>query len=83
MKASAKLVNALLMFLVRCYRFCLSPLLPKSCRFEPSCSRYTLDALAQHGPWQGGLLAIKRIARCHPWNPGGFDPVPPPTSKKP
>ena len=58
------------------YRMFLSPVLPSSCRFEPSCSRYALHALARHGALRGGWLAIKRIARCHPWGVGGYDPVP-------
>jgi hypothetical protein len=58
------------------YRMFLSPVLPSSCRFEPSCSRYALHALHRHGALRGSWLAIKRIARCHPWGGGGYDPVP-------
>jgi putative membrane protein insertion efficiency factor len=58
------------------YRMFLSPVLPSACRFEPSCSRYALHALARHGALRGGWLTIKRIARCHPWGGGGYDPVP-------
>ena len=62
--------------LVRFYRYAVSPLLPRSCRFHPSCSAYALEAIATHGLWRGGWLAVKRIGRCHPWNDGGHDPVP-------
>ncbi|MBM3488608.1 MAG: membrane protein insertion efficiency factor YidD [Alphaproteobacteria bacterium] len=62
--------------LVQCYRFVLSPLLPRACRFEPSCSAYALEALRRHGAIAGGCLAIRRILRCHPWGGQGYDPVP-------
>jgi putative membrane protein insertion efficiency factor len=67
----------LLMLPIRLYRAVLSPLLPPLCRFHPSCSVYALGALAVHGPFKGGALAVRRLARCHPFNPGGLDPVPP------
>ena len=51
------------------------PVLPLSCRFTPSCSEFAILALEEHGTWDGGLLALGRLARCHPWNPGGHDPV--------
>jgi putative membrane protein insertion efficiency factor len=60
------------------YRRWISPALPPSCRFHPSCSAYALEALATRGPVMGVLLAGWRLARCHPFNPGGYDPVPPP-----
>lgn len=62
--------------LVRGYRFFLSPWLGSSCRFEPTCSRYMLDALQHHGAWRGLRLGTWRILRCHPWCDGGLDPVP-------
>lgn len=65
--------------LVRLYQLTLSPLLPMACRFDPSCSRYAMEALAQHGALKGGLLAMKRLGRCHPWGGSGYDPVPPAT----
>lgn len=66
------------------YRLVLSPLLPRACRFHPSCSVYALGALQLHGPFKGSWLAFRRITRCHPFNPGGYDPVPPrPTSPTP
>jgi hypothetical protein len=66
----------LLMAAVAAYRYALSPMLGRHCRFHPSCSEYALEALARRGALRGGWLAVKRIARCHPWHPGGYDPVP-------
>ncbi|MCA9753098.1 MAG: membrane protein insertion efficiency factor YidD [Gemmatimonadetes bacterium] len=57
------------------YRYSLSPLLGPRCRFHPTCSRYAEEAIARHG-WRGVVLAVRRILKCHPWNPGGLDPVP-------
>jgi len=65
-----------LMWLVRGYRFFLSPWLGSSCRFEPTCSSYSLEALQAHGAATGSYLTLRRLARCHPWCEGGFDPVP-------
>lgn len=62
---------------VRAYRLLLSPWLGSACRFEPTCSRYALDALEQRGAAVGSYLAARRILRCHPWCNGGLDPVPP------
>jgi putative membrane protein insertion efficiency factor len=62
--------------LIRLYQWTVSPLLGPTCRFHPSCSQYALEALLRFGVLRGGALALKRLARCHPWNPGGFDPVP-------
>ena len=70
------LVRALV-FLLRFYRWTLSPLLGPVCRFHPSCSRYAEGCLLTHGLFHGTLLAIKRLAKCHPFHPGGYDPVPP------
>ena len=66
----------LVVALLRGYRYAISPLLGRNCRFHPSCSEYALEAVEKHGPLKGTSLALKRVARCHPWNPGGFDPVP-------
>ena len=63
--------------LIRAYQVVVSPWLGPRCRFHPSCSQYALDALDAHGTLRGVWLAIKRLARCHPFNPGGYDPVPP------
>lgn len=65
-----------LMGLVKGYRLLLSPALGSNCRFEPSCSRYALDALERHGALAGAYLSARRIGRCHPWCDGGHDPVP-------
>jgi putative membrane protein insertion efficiency factor len=62
--------------IVRAYQVLLGPLLPAACRYVPSCSVYAIEALEKHGPWRGGLLAVRRILRCHPFRPGGYDPVP-------
>lgn len=70
------LLNALLMGLVRGYRFFLSPWLGSACRFTPTCSQYALQALQGHGPVAGSYLAARRLLRCHPGCPGGHDPVP-------
>ncbi len=61
---------------IRLYQLAISPLLPKSCRFEPTCSHYTIEALGKHGPFKGAWLSTKRICRCHPWGGTGYDPVP-------
>lgn len=62
--------------LIQFYRRLISPFTPAVCRFHPSCSCYAAECLANHGLVRGGLLAMRRILRCHPWHPGGFDPVP-------
>jgi len=67
-----------LMLLVTGYRRFVSPLFGPTCRFEPSCSAYSLEALRVHGALRGTWLTVRRIARCHPFHPGGYDPVPPP-----
>ena len=61
---------------VRGYRYFVAPLLPRACRFHPSCSQYAEEALERHGALRGGLLAARRVCRCGPWDPGGYDPVP-------
>lgn len=58
------------------YQRVLSPFLPKRCRFYPSCSEYAAQAILKHGVWRGGWLALRRLLRCGPWHPGGYDPVP-------
>ena len=70
------MITATLRALVRAYQWSIGPLLPRSCRFHPSCSEYAEAALARHGALRGGWLAVRRVCRCGPWNRGGFDPVP-------
>ncbi len=70
-------MKRLLLVLIRLYQLLLSPLLGNVCRFEPSCSRYAAACLENHGALRGSWLALKRIGRCHPFHPGGFDPPPP------
>ncbi|NJL48245.1 MAG: membrane protein insertion efficiency factor YidD [Leptolyngbyaceae cyanobacterium SM2_5_2] len=70
------MLQTLLTRLIQGYRMVLSPLLPPTCRFTPTCSQYALDAIARYGAWKGSWLAIRRILRCHPFHPGGYDPVP-------
>lgn len=65
-----------LIFVVHVYQFLVSPLLPaNTCRFYPTCSRYAVDALTKYGAMKGSWLTVKRIAKCHPWHPGGIDPA--------
>jgi putative membrane protein insertion efficiency factor len=70
-------MKRLLLVLIQGYRLLLSPLLGASCRFFPTCSTYAIEAIDTHGAARGTWLAIKRILKCHPWHPGGVDPVPP------
>jgi putative membrane protein insertion efficiency factor len=65
-----------LRLLIAGYRYAVSPMLGAHCRFHPSCSSYASEALERHGLWRGGRLAVSRLCRCHPWHPGGYDPVP-------
>ena len=65
-----------LIAMLRAYQYLLSPWWGRQCRFAPSCSNYALEAIERHGALSGSWLALKRVLRCHPWHPGGFDPVP-------
>ncbi|MGE5790198.1 MAG: membrane protein insertion efficiency factor YidD [Syntrophaceae bacterium] len=69
------ILQTLLIALIRAYQILISPILPRCCRFHPTCSEYTLTAIRQYGPAQGILLGIRRLIRCHPFHPGGYDPV--------
>ena len=62
--------------LIRVYQRTVSPALPPACRFVPSCSEYAYRAIEKYGLWKGGMIALKRVLRCHPFNPGGYDPIP-------
>jgi uncharacterized protein len=74
-------MNWLLVRLLRAYQLLVSPMFGPSCRFYPTCSNYAIEAVRTHGAARGGWLALRRVCRCHPWNPGGVDPVPsPPTA---
>ncbi|MDH4120335.1 MAG: membrane protein insertion efficiency factor YidD [Deltaproteobacteria bacterium] len=66
----------LLMGLIRAYQLLVSPLLPPVCRYHPTCSHYGMEAIRVHGALRGGWMTMRRVARCHPFHPGGFDPVP-------
>ena len=68
-------MKALLLVALRFYRRAISPMLPPACRFQPTCSRYAIEAIETHGAVRGSWLATKRIAKCHPFHPGGYDPV--------
>lgn len=71
-----RLIVNILILPVRFYQLAVSPMLPPSCRYEPTCSQYTIEALRKHGPVKGLWLAVRRILRCHPWGGSGYDPVP-------
>lgn len=71
-----KILIAPFIFLVKVYQTLISPLTPATCRFQPTCSHYSIEALKKHGLFHGGRLAIKRILSCHPWGKSGYDPVP-------
>jgi putative membrane protein insertion efficiency factor len=74
-------MRVFLIALIRGYQWFISPLLGNHCRFYPSCSQYAREAIERHGAVRGVWLAIRRVARCHPWHPGGVDPVPEPPPK--
>ncbi len=75
-------MRKLLLLLVKGYQRVVSPLTPPRCRFQPTCSHYALDALEQHGAVKGAWLTLKRLGKCHPLHPGGWDPVPDPKTGK-
>ena len=69
-------MKRLLMALLRTYQYAISPFLGRRCRYYPSCSEYAVEAVEKYGAIKGGWLGVKRVSRCHPWHPGGYDPVP-------
>ncbi|WP_151703473.1 membrane protein insertion efficiency factor YidD [Nitrincola alkalilacustris] len=71
------LISRFFILLVKFYQYFISPLIPPSCRFYPSCSSYMIEAIQVHGPFKGLWLGLRRVSRCHPWSEGGIDPVPP------
>ena len=76
-KMAKQALKKIFTLLIGFYQKVISPLTPPSCRFQPTCSAYAIEAIETHGALRGGWLAVRRIARCHPWGGHGFDPVPP------
>lgn len=74
---SGRVLRGVLIGVVRFYQYVISPVIGPRCRFWPTCSHYAIDAIRFHGAWKGSLMALKRLGRCHPFHPGGVDPVPP------
>lgn len=70
------MIKKILVLLIKAYKTLISPYTPKTCRFYPTCSSYSLEAIEKHGALKGGYLSVKRILKCHPFHPGGYDPVP-------
>lgn len=75
------MVQKLFILIIRFYQKFISPLTPPTCRFYPTCSHYGLESIQRFGAIKGGFLTAKRICKCHPFHPGGYDPVPPPKEK--
>jgi len=69
-------MKKVLVALLRAYQYAVSPFLGRNCRYVPSCSEYAVEAVQKYGAARGGWLGLKRVCRCHPWHPGGYDPVP-------
>jgi len=76
MRILSSIAAQVLILLIRVYQYTLSPFIGRSCRYAPTCSVYSVDAIRKHGPFKGGWLALKRIASCNPWGGSGYDPVP-------
>ncbi len=72
----SKLLGKFFIFLIRVYQYTLSPYLGRSCRYTPTCSVYSVEAIQKYGPFKGGWMAVKRILSCNPWGGSGYDPVP-------
>jgi putative membrane protein insertion efficiency factor len=79
---SKKILIFPFLFLIKVYQILISPLTPATCRFQPTCSHYSKEALEKHGLLKGGMLSIKRISKCYPWGDSGYDPVPDKVEKK-
>lgn len=75
-------MKKILIGVIRFYKKYISPLFPPVCRFQPTCSQYAIEAIQIHGAAKGCWLAVRRLLKCHPWHPGGYDPVPPKENKK-
>ena len=75
-KTILKLLAFPFILIIKIYQLLISPILPANCRYQPTCSHYTVEALKKYGIFKGGWLGIKRISRCHPWGSSGYDPVP-------
>lgn len=69
-------MKRLLLGLIQLYQWFISPIFPPSCRFSPTCSHYAIEAIGRFGAWRGSILAARRVLKCHPFHPGGYDPVP-------
>ena len=76
MSKLSKIGEKVLIAPIQVYRYAISPLLPATCRYTPTCSQYAIKAIKKHGPFKGSYLAAKRIGSCHPWGGSGYDPVP-------
>ncbi|MFD0766754.1 membrane protein insertion efficiency factor YidD [Mucilaginibacter lutimaris] len=75
-EVNKRIFSALFLLLIKIYQYLISPILPNSCRYTPTCSQYGIEAIKKHGPFKGGWLTLKRIGRCNPWGGHGHDPVP-------
>lgn len=69
-------MSKLFILIIRFYQEAISPFFPATCRYQPTCSHYGIEAIKKYGPWKGGKLAVKRILSCHPWGGSGYDPIP-------
>lgn len=76
MKAVLRILSLPFIFLIKIYQWVISPMIGPKCRYTPTCSHYTLEAIRKYGPFKGTWLGMKRISRCHPWGGSGYDPVP-------
>ena len=72
----SKFFSSLLLFVIYLYQKFISPMMPASCRYTPTCSQYSKESIIKHGPFKGTYLAFKRVIKCHPWGGSGYDPIP-------